>query len=144
MLFIIWNFQRLFCDSNTVSTFAGYDHDSTPSTMKSIIVTDDTMNDSGLSKSVSSSDSQKTSFGDFHSWDEVFEHLKREMAYMRQRDAKIFADLHFVELQLRSVRNRALAASKSDYAVMASSNNNNTILDKRQIKLGELVESMPL
>ncbi|VDN20951.1 unnamed protein product [Gongylonema pulchrum] len=135
MLFIIWNSQRLFCDSNTASTLAGYDHDSTPSTMKSIIVTDDTMNDSGLSKSVSSSDSQKTSFGDFHSWDE---------AYMRQRDAKIFADLHFVELQLRSVRNRALAASKSDYAVMASSNNNNNILDKRQIKLGELVESMPL
>lgn len=71
---------------------------------------------------------------------------------MRQRDAQIFADLHFVELQLRNVRNRALATSKSDYTIMSSNNNNNNsgnnnsinILNTQQIKLGELVESMPL
>ncbi|EJW73323.1 hypothetical protein WUBG_15770, partial [Wuchereria bancrofti] len=72
-------------------------------------------------------------------------------AYMRQRDAQIFADLQFVEHQLRNVKNQAMA--KSDYIMSNSSNNsysiniNNNdgyILNKRQIKLGDLVESMPL
>lgn len=66
---------------------------------------------------------------------------------MRQRDAQIFADLQFVELQLRNVKNQAMA--KSEYLMNNSNNrininNNNDILDKRQIKLGDLVESMPL
>ncbi|CAG9536394.1 unnamed protein product [Cercopithifilaria johnstoni] len=156
------------CDHNSIANqdatnsciIASHDFDSTPSTMKPMPIIDDPMNDSGLSRSISSSDSQKTSSGDFRSWDDVFNHLKREMAYMRQRDAKIFADLQFVELQLRNVKNQAMA--KSEYAMSnknssndnINNNNNNSIninssndgriLDKRQIKLGDLVESMPL
>ncbi|VDM08001.1 unnamed protein product [Wuchereria bancrofti] len=138
-------------DVTNSSTTVNHDSDLAPSAMKPIMITDDTMNDSGLSRSISSNDSQKTSFGDFRSWNEVFNHLKREMAYMRQRDAQIFADLQFVEHQLRNVKNQAMA--KSDYIMSNSSNNsysiniNNNdgyILNKRQIKLGDLVESMPL
>ncbi|VDO42400.1 unnamed protein product [Onchocerca flexuosa] len=111
---------------------------------------DDITNDSGLSRSISSNDSQKTSCGDFRSWNEVFNHLRREMAYMRQRDAQIFADLQFVEQELRNVKNQALV--KSDYVKNNSNSSininenidNNHILDKREIKLGDLVESMPL
>ncbi|VIO93612.1 Uncharacterized protein BM_BM9744 [Brugia malayi] len=141
-------------DATNCSTTVNHDSDLAPSALKPFIITDDTMNDSGLSRSISSNDSQKTSFGDFRSWNEVFNHLKREMAYMRQRDAQIFADLQFVEHQLRNVKNQAMA--KSDY-IMSNNNNNNSysininngnndgyILNKRQIKLGDLVESMPL
>ncbi|KHN75436.1 hypothetical protein Tcan_13893 [Toxocara canis] len=109
------------------------DHDSTPSTLKS--TTDDPMNDSLLTKSISSSDSQKTSSGEFHSWAEVFDHLKREMKYMRERDAQILADLQMVETQLQNVKNRTMGTSKSDYALM---------VDRDALKLGDLVDSMPL
>uniref|UniRef100_A0A915Q5L6 Uncharacterized protein n=1 Tax=Setaria digitata TaxID=48799 RepID=A0A915Q5L6_9BILA len=171
-----FNEQNYECGRNITSGTYAFDtnHSSiiAPSTVKPTMLIDDTMNDSGLSRSISSSDSQKTSSGDFRSWNDVFNHLKREMvyevlaspvividndtikvlagqAYMRQRDAQIFADLQFVELQLRNVKNQALASSKSDYTM---SNNNtdlnctidNNILDRRQIKLGDLVESMPL
>uniref|UniRef100_A0A0M3IN52 BMERB domain-containing protein n=1 Tax=Ascaris lumbricoides TaxID=6252 RepID=A0A0M3IN52_ASCLU len=109
------------------------DHDSTPSTLKS--TTDDPMNDSILTKSISSNDSQKTSSGEFHSWAEVFDHLKQEMKYMRERDAQILADLQMVETQLRNVKNRSVGISKSDYTLM---------VDRNKLKLGDLVDSMPL
>uniref|UniRef100_A0A0R3RNG6 Uncharacterized protein n=1 Tax=Elaeophora elaphi TaxID=1147741 RepID=A0A0R3RNG6_9BILA len=129
------------------------DSDSAPSLVKPMLVIDDAMNDSGLSRSISSNDSQKTSSGDFRSWNDVFNHLKREMAYMRQRDAQIFADLQFVELQLRNVKNQAIAKSECNMnninnnngnSIQINSKNNSHILEKRQIKLGDLVESMPL
>uniref|UniRef100_A0A915AQZ9 Schwannomin interacting protein 1 C-terminal domain-containing protein n=2 Tax=Parascaris univalens TaxID=6257 RepID=A0A915AQZ9_PARUN len=110
------------------------DHDSTPSTLKS--ATDDPMNDDSiLTKSISSNDSQKTSSGEFHSWAEVFDHLKQEMKCMRERDAQILADLQMVEIQLRNVKNRSVGISKSDYTLM---------VDRNKLKLGDLVESMPL
>lgn len=56
---------------------------------------------------------------------------------MRKRDAQILADLQFVELQLRNVKNHTvITTSRSDYTLM-----NN---ERRQVKLGDLVESMPL
>ncbi|VDM91982.1 unnamed protein product, partial [Onchocerca ochengi] len=139
-------------NQNVINSCNMVSHDSNPAPakMKPVMLMDDITNDSGLSRSISSNDSQKTSCGDFRSWNEVFNHLRREMANMRQRDAQIFADLQFVEQELRNVRNQAIA--KSDYVKNNSNssininknNDNNYILDKQQIKLGDLVESMPL
>ncbi|MCP9261353.1 hypothetical protein DINM_004725 [Dirofilaria immitis] len=140
-------------DATNSCIIANNDSDSAPSIMKLSMLTDDAMNDSGLSRSISSNESQKTSYGDFRSWNDVFNHLKREMAYMRQRDAQILADLQFVELELRNVKNHQTMI-KSNYAIRNNNNNNNRIsinnnndghiFDKRQIKLGDLVESIPL
>uniref|UniRef100_A0A1I7VAU0 Suppressor protein SRP40-like n=1 Tax=Loa loa TaxID=7209 RepID=A0A1I7VAU0_LOALO len=69
-------------NSNTTNSciIANHDSNSAPLIMKPVRVIEDTMNnDSGLSRSISSNDSQKTSSGDFRSWNEVFNHLKREM-----------------------------------------------------------------
>ncbi|VBB34618.1 unnamed protein product, partial [Acanthocheilonema viteae] len=66
-------------DTTNSCIFTSQGSDSAPSIMKSMIVVDDAMNDSGLSRSISSSDSQKTFSGDFRSWNDVFNHLKREM-----------------------------------------------------------------
>ncbi|OZC07818.1 hypothetical protein X798_05128 [Onchocerca flexuosa] len=139
-------------NQNVISSYNIASHDSNPAStkIKPVMLMDDITNDSGLSRSISSNDSQKTSCGDFRSWNEVFNHLRREMAYMRQRDAQIFADLQFVEQELRNVKNQALV--KSDYVKNNSNSSininenidNNHILDKREIKLGDLVESMPL
>uniref|UniRef100_A0A914RLJ1 Uncharacterized protein n=1 Tax=Parascaris equorum TaxID=6256 RepID=A0A914RLJ1_PAREQ len=54
---------------------------------------------------------------------------------MRERDAQILADLQMVEIQLRNVKNRSVGISKSDYTLM---------VDRNKLKLGDLVESMPL
>ncbi|VDK85270.1 unnamed protein product [Litomosoides sigmodontis] len=127
--------------ANSSVTAVSYDFHSAPLSAplkQATAIPDDSVNDSGLSRSISSSESQKTSSGDFRSWNDVFNHLKREMAYMRQRDAQIFADLHFVEVQLRNVKNQALSSNSGDC------DNGRRVLDKRQVKLGDLVESMPL
>lgn len=67
---------------------------------------------------------------------------------MRERDAQIFAELQFVELQLRNVKNQAMAeaeyASNSNNNNSVNVNNNGNVWNKQKIKLGELVESMQL
>ncbi|CAD6195263.1 unnamed protein product [Caenorhabditis auriculariae] len=60
-------------------------------------------------------------------WSNIFEHLRREMNEMRERDAQILADLHKVESQLQSVK-----LSQLGYADSSSRSNL------------ELVESMQL
>ncbi|VDN53089.1 unnamed protein product [Dracunculus medinensis] len=114
-------------DSTTCITT---DNESISSTIKDIA--DEPMNDSVFRKSFNSTCSSNFS-ADFHSWSEFFDHLRKEIANMRERDAQILADLRRVEIQLENVKNRAMCSSKSNYE-----------LDRRKPKLGDLVESMPL
>lgn len=148
----VHNATTVLHDAQTCSTNLNTrsDLDSTPSMIKSrgtfhsVADSNNTVNDSNLLKSISSNDFQNKS-DDFRSWDDVFYHLKREMDYMKKRDAQIFADLQFVELQLKNVRNGVVATLKSEMSNSVKNNsNNNTFLQRKQIKLGELVESMPI
>lgn len=65
------------------------DCESTPSTMKSTD-TDDSMNASLITKSGCSTESRRTSFSDFQSWTEVFEHLKREIVRVNFLSSNFF------------------------------------------------------
>uniref|UniRef100_A0A0N5AWE1 SAP domain-containing protein n=1 Tax=Syphacia muris TaxID=451379 RepID=A0A0N5AWE1_9BILA len=106
------------------------DCESTPSTMKSTD-TDDSMNSSSITKSGCSLESRRTSFSDFRTWAEVFEHLKKEIVAIRESDAKILADLRNVETQIQSVKKRSLSTPRSEYYPPVDINSQ---------KLGNLVE----
>ncbi|MFH4973303.1 hypothetical protein AB6A40_000012 [Gnathostoma spinigerum] len=107
------------------------EHELSPTTMRTAS-REDPAEDSLFAKSISSTESHKPSPNNFRSWNEVFDHLRREIATMREKDIEILAELQHVEHQLRSVTKQT---RRSSYEVS---------IDRDKLRPGDHVESMPL